>query len=91
MNACTQTLVNIFLIIQTGQNKTKGSVGVLTRQIYLVGTQVVDCAMEDHQTWNLKVKARTWDTDLYRFKPCAWELFPGGVQDVHLGTRPSFI
>jgi hypothetical protein len=23
--------------------------------------------------------------------PCAWVLFPGGIVDVWLGTRPSFI
>jgi hypothetical protein len=23
--------------------------------------------------------------------PCAWMLIPGGIEDVRLGTRPSFI
>ena len=31
--------------------------------------EVVDCAVEDRQTWNSKVCARTRDTYLYRFGP----------------------
>jgi hypothetical protein len=30
---------------------------------------------------------RVWSS----IAPCAWVLFPGGIKDVRLGTRPSFI
>jgi hypothetical protein len=56
--------------------------------------------------WNPKVCARTQDTRFIQVRvagvatlhpvwgsiaPCAWVLIPGGIVDVLLGTRPSFI
>jgi hypothetical protein len=55
---------------------------------------------------NPKVRVRTQDTRFIQVRvarvatlrpvwssiaPCAWVLFPGGIVDVWLGTRPSFI
>jgi hypothetical protein len=60
----------------------------------------------DRQTWNSKVCARTQDTRFIQVRvarvatlrlvwssiaPCALVLFPGGIVDDRLGTRPSFI
>jgi hypothetical protein len=56
--------------------------------------------------WNPKVRARTQDTRFILVRvagvatlhpiwssiaPCAWVLIPGGIEDVRLGTQPSFI
>jgi hypothetical protein len=53
--------------------------------------------------WNPKVRARTQDTRFIQVRvarvvtlrpvwssiaPCAWVLFPEGIEDVLLGTRP---